>query len=704
MQKQSGGTRKRPAFTATIYRLACSAIFALLTLVLLTGFAPPAWSQSQAVNGTIRGHVTDPMDAAVTGASVTVTNADTGFSRMLTTDAEGYYVAPNLPLGSYTVNVEKEGFAKLQAPGVVLDAGQEAVIDTQLKLGAVSSVIEVTGGAPIVEPARTNIGRTITQAEIVNLPLTSRNPYNFILFQPGVSGHPNPELGIPRTINTNGQMDRINYQMDGMVDTESDRYGLRLFPISDVYVREVQTVGNSFAPEFGNTTGIIYNVISNSGTNTVHGSFQWIRRSIDASARPLLLSPTAAKPDLGLSDYSANLGGPLVHNKLFLFGGYEHLTRGSPVPNTIAPADAAALGFSSNLLATAPGLLHGQFGYIRADWTISPRNQVFFRYNLFRNDFPFNTSVGNIFALNAATDFRDRAHVVGTQLMTTISASLLNELRFSWAYRSNTHTNDPLTGPGPQIFIPGRAVFGGSGNVSGVPNQGGAGDLFTEKVPNWSDNFTWLHAAHTMKFGASMFVYQDLQRTQTYTQYTFPTIAAYLAASSSTASIASRQAYTTFTQQSDVNGVNYQSTFYGLYAQDSWQVRPSLLVIYGLRWDRYQAPDANPSAPFVYSQKFNTPGRNFSPRLGVAWRLGDKTVVRASWGVFYDQTPTNLWFNSLLLDGSNRTNNISLNGTNAAHREQALVLRSSRAPPSRASPRPSKTSPRSRLIFATLTC
>ena len=90
---------------------------------------------------------------------------------------------------------------------------------------------------PVVEPARVNIGRTITEGEVQNLPLTSRNPYNFILFQPGVSGHPNPELGIPRTINTNGLLDRINYQMDGMVDT-ADR-PLWLAPVPHLrYLRE----------------------------------------------------------------------------------------------------------------------------------------------------------------------------------------------------------------------------------------------------------------------------------------------------------------------------------------------------------------------------------------------------------------------------------------------------------------------------------
>src|SRR5579859_5391900 len=265
-----------------------------------------AFAQTQAINGSIRGRVTDASSAPVTGAKVTIVNDNTGFTRSMDANEEGLYVFPNLPLGTYTVTISKEGFESQRHPGVVLDAGTEAVIDAGLKVGSVSTEIEVTGGAPIVEPSRTDIGRTIGYSEVTNLPLTSRNPYNFIIFQPGVSGHPNPELGIPRTLNMNGLLDRINYQMDGMVDTETDRYGLRLFPISDIYVREVQTVSNSFAPEFGMTAGDIFNVITNSGTNVPHGEFSYIGRPTDLAARPMLLSLSSPKPDLTLKDFAGN--------------------------------------------------------------------------------------------------------------------------------------------------------------------------------------------------------------------------------------------------------------------------------------------------------------------------------------------------------------------------------------------------------------
>src|SRR2546423_4921620 len=294
----------------------------VLTTVLLAFIftAISAWGQSQAINGTIRGRVADPSGAAILDANIAVANAQTGYSRSTNSGSDGYYVFPNLPLGTYTVTIKKDGFSVIEHQNVVLQAGTEAVIDAAMQVGGVSTEVQVTGGAPILEPTRTNLGRTIEQTEVENLPLTSRNPYNFIVFQPGVSGHPNPELGIPRSINTNGLLDRINYQMDGMVDTETDRYGLRLFPIADIYVQEVQTVSNSFAPEFGFTAGDIYNVITGSGTNQFRGEFQYIGRPTDASARPILLAATAVKPDLTLNDISFNAGGPIVKGKLFIYG------------------------------------------------------------------------------------------------------------------------------------------------------------------------------------------------------------------------------------------------------------------------------------------------------------------------------------------------------------------------------------------------
>jgi len=609
----------------------------LLLAVLL--YTAGAWAQSQAINGTIRGRVADPNGDAVPGASVTILNAATGFTKTAESGTDGYYVFPNLPLGTYTVTVKKDGFSSLKASNVTVEAGKVAVIDAPLKLASVATEVVVTGGAPIVEPNKVNIGRTIDTREVENLPLPSRNPYNFILFQPGVTGHPNPELGIPRTVNTNGLMDRINYQMDGMVDTESDRYGLRLFPISDTYVREVQTISNSYAPEFGGTAGDIFNVITNSGTNEFHGSFQWIHRWIGATARPILSAPGSAKPDLKENDYSMNSGGRIIKDKLFWFAGYEHLTRGLPATNTIKSADATALGLDPSLLVPAPGLEHATFFNVRTDWTVNSKNQMFLRYNYFRNEFPFNTNVGGLNALDASSDFHDRAHVFGMQWVTTLTPNLLNEFRASFPYRNEKHVGGPLTGPGPAVTISGVANFGGTT---------AEGDKFQEKIPNFNENLTWIHGAHSFKFGAAWQENADVQAADTYTQYIFSTITNYMLAKNGT----NPYAYSTVNVSNGGSGLHYNSVFWSWYAQDSWQVTPKLMVTYGLRYDKFVPAKADPNAPFIYSRSFASPSTDFAPRLGFAYRINEKTVLRASGGIFYDPPATNLWFNSLLNNGS----------------------------------------------------
>lgn len=635
-----------------LFRHGMHALGALaLAATIATPIALPtaAHAQSQSINGTIRGRIADPSGAAIGNAAVTITNPTVGYNKTINASSDGYYVVINLPLGEYTVAISSPGFSSLTVQKVTLNAGTEAVVDGNLKVGGSDSSINVVATESTIDPTNLNVQRTLDSREVENLPLTSRNPYNFILFQPGVSGHPNPELGIPRTINTNGLLDRINYQMDGMINTEADRIGLRLFPIGNVFVKEVQTVSNSFAPEYGWTTGDVYNVISNSGTNQYHGSFQYIRRWVDATAYPLLSAPGSVKPNLQLNDYAANFGAPAIKDKLFYFGSYEHVVRGTPAPVTITPANIAALGLAPDQVVPAPGLLHGTFVDVRTDYNINKKNSVFARYNYFQNKFPFNTQVGGLNATSTNADFVDRAHVFGIQLVTTINDHLLNELRVSSPFRSNAHT-PTFPNSGPAVVITGVANIGGSSN---------AGDQYNDKQPSGSDNVSYIRGRQTFKAGFVLAQLENKQRTVSFNQYTFPNLAAYLSAKSG----ASPSSYSLFSSQTDLNGVNYASLFYGGYVQDTWQVSPKLVAVFGVRYDRFKSPNANANALYPDSRNFNVPNTNFAPRLGFAYRASDTTTIKVSGGIFYQQTPTNLWFNALNQDGSNRTSSYSYSPT-----------------------------------------
>ena len=644
-----------------------------------------AFAQQQSINGSIRGVITDPTGAPVAGVTVTVKNLDTGFTRQVVTAGDGVYLAPNLPIGNYSVATSASGFAPYTQSGIHLDAGADATVNQALKIGGVATEVQVTADAPIVETARFDLGRTISADEVENLPLTSRNPYNFILFQPGVSGHPNTENGIPNTLNTNGLVDRVNYQLDGEVDTETDRYGLRLFAISDSYVQEVQTISNSFAPEYGNTAGIIYNVITGSGTNKLHGEVQYIWRPKVAASCPILsdCNPNdvggIVKPSIHVDDLLGRLSGPIIKDKLFVYGAYEHLKRATP--SAVTPGAAltlAAAGDSAADIQTAPQVQRAQWMDVRVDYTLNSKNQAFVRYNYFRNNYPFNTAAGGSNGLSAASDFQDRAHDIGAQLLTTFKPTILNEFRASWPYRNEHHVADPLTGPGPSIAI-GAGAYNGVSYVAatfGGPGPGTVGDKYQEKIPSFNDNFTIIRGPHAFKFGAGFEKNNDDQLADIYTQYSFTNLGQYLAikaaAASGTPCVATNgtcplQQYKALNASIGQPGAAYHSLFFDFFAQDTWQISKKLLASYGVRYDQYQAPTPPSGEPLPYTQSFRTPRTNFAPRVGFAYSPLPSTVIRLNAGIFYEQTPTNTWYNPLYNNAAAGTGSFtaSVNGATA---------------------------------------
>ena len=205
------------------------ALGAIVRGVLLAVVIPAvASAQATAVNGNIEGIVRDTTGAALPGVAVTVTNMDTGTTRTSVTNEDGVYRAILLPLGRYRIVAELQGFKTFEQQGVSLSARQTALINVELSVGSVSETVTVTSATPIAEPGKIDLGRTIGENEIRNLPLVSRNPYNFAFLQANVTGYENNEFGVPR-INANGTQMRTNYQIDGNTNTEKDRAGLRTF-------------------------------------------------------------------------------------------------------------------------------------------------------------------------------------------------------------------------------------------------------------------------------------------------------------------------------------------------------------------------------------------------------------------------------------------------------------------------------------------
>ena len=257
---------------------------------------------------------------------------------------------------------------------------------------------------------------------------------------------------------------------------------------------------------------------------------------------------------------------------------------------------------------------HAQFANFRIDWNVNNKHQVFLRYNYFRNEYPFNTAVGGKNALDAASDFRDRAHVLGAQVLSTFSPSVLNELRFGWPYRNEHHFADPLTGAGPQINISGIAIFNGSTGV---------GDRYQEKIPNLNDSVTVVRGKHTLKAGVGFQQnagHADRRRLQP--------VQLRLGGAVSGGQDGNPLSYNTYSTVDRAAGRVVSLVLLELVragqlpgaAQPAADFRRPLRPLPGTVSRSQRA--------VRFFQHFRTPSKDFAPRVGLAWSISPRTVVR----------------------------------------------------------------------------
>jgi hypothetical protein len=620
-------------------------MFRILTAFCLTlALGSSALAQPTAINGTIEGTVQDEQGALLPGVTVTVTNVDTGDQRVVVTNESGLYRASLLSLGTYRVSAELQGFKKYEQAGVSLRAGQTAVIDVSLSVGAVAETITVTADAPLVDLAKIEQGRTLSEAEIKTLPLTSRNPYNFALLQPGVVGFETNEFGVPR-LTANGALLRVNYQVDGSNNTQKDRAGLRQMPMSEVMIREVKVVTSGYAPEFGQTMGLVYNAITPSGTNTFKGQASYRMQRKPMVELPFFTAAGAPKPPTDVNVYTFDLGGPVVRNKTHFFGGYEHTERdlsGLSVI-TITPANQALLGLTEP--AYMPRGLNTEFAIGKIDHQLSAGNRLSFRYMFFDNFITANVGGGNV-SVQRANDFADRQHSTGAQLISTLGAATLNELRVQFATRAQNRVPNAMSGTGPAVNITGVANIGGP--IATVQDSGFG---FTQDVLQVNDNITFLMGNHAVKAGVDLQWVSDTRTSPQAQLYTFPNAAAYLAARSG----ANPFGYTSFAQYFGLPELAYNTTQQGLYIQDDWRMTADFKILYGVRYDLYGPPDGIANAPVAASQEFPKSNSNIAPRFGAVWTLGEskRSVVRFNTGLMYDQTINAIYEQALQNDGTN---------------------------------------------------
>jgi hypothetical protein len=639
-------------------------ICAITLGLLLAALMPLTVAQSQALNGQIEGTVLDQNNAAVPNATITVTNIETGPTRTVATNDSGTYRFPLLPLGTYRISAQAANFKKLVREGITLTTGGTATVDLILPAGEVQEVVTVSSDTSVADAGKTDLGRVMNSREVQNLPLVPRNPYNFALLQGNVTGRPSRGF-LPPMINANGYLRRVNFLLDGNTNTQGDRGSLRFMLMSDTYISEIQLVTNGFAAEFGNTPGLIMNAITPSGTNKISGSISYRFRRPSFYSRPFFYPSSEDIPDNKADDFTAAVGGPIIKDRWHFYFGYENGKRDDKAVAerllTIKPEDRAQLiaaGLPASIFPFAiPFLETGSFYIFRTDAQLNDKNRLTARFN--HSDIKsINAIPGGLTTLERSSDSFSIDYGLAVQLA-SYTPRVLNEFRFQQVQRvSNAGIagrSNEFSGTGPTIVISGVANFG---------SPPGAGTIFPPvRITQLQDNLTRTAGTHVVKFGGGFNFYDLGLRSPIFSQYTFSSIAAYIAVRNGS----NPRSYASYSETFGDPQINYKATFWSGFVQDDWKLTRRLKFNYGLRYDLYRIPKADPSSLFPASQKFNVDKNNFAPRLGIVYALRDgdhPTIFRAGAGIYFDQPLLAMYQRTLQNNGSARFFSFSFNGNN----------------------------------------
>lgn len=653
-------------------------VFACLVLLVSLAFTPKTLSaQSLAGLGAVTGTVFDPSGSAVPNASVEVINTKLGIDRKLTATGAGLYFAPSLtPDSGYSVVVTAAGFAKATVTGIAVHVGEQVTVPVKMVVSSAESTVTISADAePIVDTTKTELSTLVDQAQILNLPINGRRADQFVLLTPGVTRDgTNGDVsfhGIP-----NGNLflqDGVDITMQWFVANAGGGSNTiaMLSNISMDAVQEFRTEAMGYSAEFGRGAGGVVNTITKSGSDQLHGTGFWYyrNRTLNAIDRFSKLNGLPYNAPEYRHQYGGTVGGPIVKDKIFFFSSYEGAQRNYPMVSSII--NTSLLNASGQLL---PGLCAAQTaqctavqtyinryfrsinrslqqngGFAKFDFRQSDKSSYTGAFNLVN----FSTVHGGVTSV-APTDgsavganFNQSTHVRNMHLSNTylLSGTMVNEARFGFS------ADRRFQGLAADLVPPNGLLSGltvaGQGNLGVSPNQL-PNIQPTEKRFDLADDFSKSIGKHQVKFGLDLAYLRSIENAVfngpgAYT-YTNVTNFAYdLTPNPATDPGTSGKHWSTYAQAlgKPVTGITIRD--YDFFGQDQYHVTRSLFVNLGLRWEysTFTQPPA-PSYAVVNPKvgPINQPKTNFAPRVGIAYSLfNNKTVVRASYGMFYNRIP-----------------------------------------------------------------
>src|SRR5438477_5090045 len=563
---------------------------------------------AQVVTVNVQGRVNDSSGAVISQATVTAVNAATGLSRGTTASAVGDYQIALLPPGDYTITADKPGFQKV-AKKIHLDIGASGSLDFSLSPGQVIAQVEVQDVGELAEPTRTMVSSVIDEQKIEKLPVNGRQFIDFALLAPGVtigdttSGSTDVIIEPVTKLSFAGQNIHYNFVAIDGADNMSTASGIQKTTPSQDAVEEFRVINSSYSTEFGRAVGGIVNIITKSGTNSLHGSvYEYFRNDVLDAPSPLA---AAGFNKLRQNQFGATLGGPIRRDKTFFFANYEGQRHTeSPFYNSTVLQNINAInavkvntwGLPAEDLHVTRAINYDNF-LGKINHTFSDRQSVFVRY--FFND----QRSTNLSPLNDGFDlpsgfknntFRDQS-IVGN-LVSTFSPSLVNELRLQYAHR---FFDFPTTSTQPHMEV---------SNVFTLGVNRGNPDFYEESRFEIVDNVTKTVGKHTFSFGGD---FNRLSTTESFPLfYPFEADFGNLNAFLGNDFVGAPHPFVIFFERFDeASGFNeptfdptvYQGTsisspirnqakgaldhtYEGLFIQDRWRVSNSFTFNYGLRW------------------------------------------------------------------------------------------------------------------------
>jgi len=593
-------------------------------------------AQESLTDASLSGRITDTT-GAILHAEITARQTATNLRFTTTSDDAGRFRFPYLQVGPYELTAHAAGFRDARR-SLTLTIGAAFDLPITLSAGATTTV-DVPAESQQLESSRSEIAATVSQNEIANLPFEGRNYLDLSLLLPGVSptntastqtlAETSEVVGQGYSVSSQRNFSN-NFIVDGLSDND-DAAGLTGNVFSMDVIREFQVVTSGGQAEFGRALGGYFNIATRSGTNQLHGTLYGFLRNQRLNADNAL---SGSKLPLTQGLYGVSLSGPLRRDHTFFFANYEEGRLNTDgiitMPGTTAAqinARLIATGYTAPLLPTGTGAtslyptsLHTDTAFLRADHQFNKKDQFNIRYSLYKLSSINARGAGGLNEISNGTSVFDTNHTVALSNIATLSPHIFNETRAQYSY-------DDLSAPpndqtGPAVTISGVAVFGRS---TSSPTAR-VNDLY-EAV----DNLVLQRGAHAAKTGIGFLFNHD---TITYPQslrgaYSFSSLATFLTGAYNASGYT--QNFGSFTAQQNNPSL-------GLYAQDEWKLASSITLNIGLRYD------------LEWLQTIHTDKNNLSPRIGLAWSpfKADTTVLRASYGLFYDRVPLRPLANALL--------------------------------------------------------